>query len=151
MTPPLFKVIADLRRKRSYGALALYLLCTVVSVYLLLLAVLPALQRTLMRNFHLRTPSYLLWALQQPVPNMYNFKNELMLEIPMQETRYVNHYPIQLVTNPWNRHIYFWNYGHTVLRVRSTYRGVRVVTRYRLSAQPKPAVIGLEIVPDEVD
>ena len=151
MTPPLFRALAQLRRERSYGALSLYLLCALVSVYLVLLSVSPPIQRTLMRNFHLRTSSYAAWAVQQVVPNMYSFKNELLLEIPMQEKRYVNHYPIQLVTNLWNRNIYFWNYGHTVLRVRSTYRGVRVVTRYRLVADPKDLRIDMEIIPDEMD
>lgn len=156
---PLVRALLALRRRRSMGAVALYAATSFVSVVLLLLAILPPVQRSFMRRFHLVTLSYGVWALHQPVPSMYNFDNRMvLLEAPVRpedQSRRVNHFPPQLVTNPWNRDIYYWTglvgwpAGHTLLEVRSVYRGLELVTRYQLKGDPETRVIRMEIVRDE--
>jgi hypothetical protein len=47
----------------------------VVAVWLLAMPWVPAIARSTMQRFHLRTDSFTAWAIQQPIPPMYSFAN----------------------------------------------------------------------------
>ncbi len=128
---------------RGRGTLALLGLLAAVDLALCALLVSPAVQRSFMAKFHLRSGSYALWALQQLVPNMYSFDNEAVLGPPFDLRRKVNHYPTQLVTNPWNRPAFLPYAGPIALAARSRYRGQQTTTLYAVEVRPRERTLAL--------
>ena len=62
--------------KRDFVSLGFF--CAIASIFgwLLLLPFSRGIQRQTMERFHLQTPSFAVWAAQQPIPPMYNLENE---------------------------------------------------------------------------
>lgn len=59
---------------RAFGVILLA--AGLISVWLLLMPWVPAIAESTMKRFHLRSSSFFWWAVQQPIPAMYNFANE---------------------------------------------------------------------------
>ncbi len=63
---------------------------------------------TTMRRFHLQTSSFIAWAIQFPIPAMYNFSNRAEIDryppglvdplLAETEKRYLNHFPVRCLT-----------------------------------------------------
>ncbi len=60
---------------RSYFLYGIYTLVAVYAAWILLMPWVPAIADASMRRFHLSSSSFGVWAIQQPIPAMYNFAN----------------------------------------------------------------------------
>ncbi|MDM4016363.1 hypothetical protein [Roseiconus lacunae] len=110
-----------------------------VSVWLLLMPFYPAIARMTMRRFHLTTDSFALWAIQAPVPAMYNFGNQYEISdlpdglitpvLDSTRPRYINHFPTRLLTFANGRYSLCHEGRHCYLTVRSSYRGQTLVSK----------------------
>ena len=93
--------------------------------WILLTPLVPSVGQAGLRRFNLVSGSFVSWALQQPVPSMYNFSNEvafgplsLVAAVPL---RQVNHYPTRFYTGS-DREIYT-KMLPMLMRSKSSYRG----------------------------
>ena len=97
-------------------------------------------QRALLERYHLRSPHYLVWAIQQPIPAMYSCENRYwwieakgeFLPVPelesAKESRLVNHFPVRLLTFGDNRVRLLRDGQPVTLAVRSRYQGSELST-----------------------
>ena len=112
-----------------------------VVVWLLLTPFVDSVAMSTMKRFHLRSDHFASWAIQQPVPSMYNFANlsntrdtppgmiQSVLADEVQQ-RYVNHFPTRLMTFADGRYGML-NWGrHNWLELTTTYRGQSLQTTY---------------------
>ncbi len=118
-------------------------LVVVIVVWLLLMPIVPAIAKSTLRRFHLRTESFGVWAIQQPIPSMYNFANRYEVRrvppdfeaagffqpiIEEDHRRYVNHFPTRIFTFA-NTRGYYLNFNEDRwLHIDSTYRGQTIQT-----------------------
>ena len=127
--------------RRDYGFLGIVTLVAVVAVWLLLLPVVPAIQIATMKRFHLATGSFAGWAIQQPIPSMYNFANRLEAHLPPREPpeaplwNYTNHFPPRLFTCGYERRNVLRLNKELWLTAESSYRGQQVSTTFNLVPQ----------------
>lgn len=110
-------------------------------------------QNATFQRFHLSTPSFACWVLQQTTPAMYNFENRYWL-IPSEqvadqssnsaeaiETNLVNHFPLRLLTFADHRYrILHDDQPHTLV-IRSAYRGNSLMTRCQALPQGNGAYV----------
>ena len=123
-----------------------------VAIWLLLMPWIPAIGRTTLNRFHLNSGSFATWAVQFPIPAMYNFANRYEVRRkPMTERddadrsrqRLVNHFPVRIFTFADGRYVHL-RYGEDRwLTVESSYRGQTL--RSSFHAQPKPAGKGFDL------
>lgn len=107
---PLVQAIAELRRARTPGTVALYLAIGVVMIVLLSVPISTSMQNQLVRAHHARPSSVARWVVFQIVPKMYSFAHrvwfspepltEFLVTRPEgppveHEVTWVNHYPIR--------------------------------------------------------
>lgn len=138
LTSPLAKAFA-LGRPRGGGGL-LYGLLLLVSGWVLLIPLSPAVARITMLRMHLRAANFSLWAVQQIVPSMYNFANqgihsgeslpaEELANLDASDGHYFNHFPVRNLT--WVMRHQFrpaGSYGY----YQSTYQGITLRSKYHL-------------------
>lgn len=114
-------------------------LCVVV-FWILLTPFVPGIARTTMERFHLRAPSFALWAAQFPIPSMYNFGNQVEVrEVPdgllmatfleKPKPRYINHFPTRMLTFGAGRFHYLSPGKDRWATFWSSYRGQVVETK----------------------
>ena len=65
----------------DYGLGVVVALVIAVTVWLAATPLVPAVARATLARFHLRTGSFWGWAIQQPVPAMYNFANRYRVDL----------------------------------------------------------------------
>ena len=135
-------------RAGDWGALVLVGVVALIYVRLLLMPFLPSIQRAAIDRFHLTTPSFVLWAIQQPIPPMYNLENqvwfsrraltdeELLLAKPLPEVQYeyINHFPIRKVTFAGSRYRCFKDERSGWLYLRSRYQETVKTTVWRIES-----------------
>ena len=103
-----------------------------------------------MHRFHLRSSSFWVWAVQQPIPAMYNFANRfevqqyppdfisadflnpLMVE---PERRYLNHFPARVLTFANTRYIYLRDGQDRWVTIESSYRGQQLETKFHAKSR----------------
>jgi hypothetical protein len=129
---------------RDYGFLAIVLLVIVVAVWLLLMPFVPAIASATLHRFHLRSKSFPLWAIQQPIPSMYNFANRFEVReyppglvdpiLDSTEKRYINHFPTRVLTFANTRYLHLRKAEDRWVTIDSTYRGQTVETRFHAKA-----------------
>ena len=128
----------------DFPAAVLFGLILITSGWLVLLPFNRSIQQTSLKRFHLATPNYLAWAIQQPIPAMYNFENQYWLSnkplmddqfdlSPKEfqtgegeekiESSYANHFPARIVT--------FGDGRFTHLRETKSTRYLSLQSRYR--------------------
>ncbi len=122
--------------KRDIAGAALCSLVVCVSIWQLALPLSRNVQNATLARFHLASPSFALWALQQPIPTMYSFENRYWIidekaSHGIQETKIVNHFPTRLITFGDNRYRLFKDGISKTVVVRSRYRGNERMTRCR--------------------
>jgi hypothetical protein len=125
-----------------------------VALWLLAMPFSRAIQQTTLNRFHLQTRSFAAWAIQAPVPAMYNFHNRYRIERQPQDatsstdvrTGTVNHFPIRLYTFGESRGFMFRDKARHMLTAESSYRGQVLKTRWMVVAT---GAGGFELV-DEV-
>lgn len=114
------------------------LLVVVVALWLLAMPFSRFVQQTTLNRFHLQTRSFLVWAIQAPVPAMYNFHNRYRVEPRPQDstspgeplTGTVNHFPVRLYTFGETRRFMIRDRTRHMLTVESRYRGHSLTTRW---------------------
>ncbi len=132
-------------RPIDYGFRAIVTLVVLIAIWLLLMPWVPAIASATLHRFHLRTSWFALWAIQQPIPSMYNFANRYEVrEIPpglldpiidTSEKRYINHFPVRVLTFANTRYRYLHDGRDRWVTVDSTYRGQSIESRYH--ARPR--------------
>jgi hypothetical protein len=115
-----------------------------VVLWLLLTPLVPAIARVTMRRFHLASESFAGWAIQAPIPTMYNFGNQYEIrELPENlitpildstRPRYINHFPTRVLTFANGRYTLLHPQQDRWLTFRSSYRGQTLETK--VHAQP---------------
>ncbi|QEF96660.1 hypothetical protein Mal15_06880 [Stieleria maiorica] len=111
----------------------------VVSVWLLLMPFSPAIARATMKRFHLSTDSFAWWAVQAPVPAMYNFGNRYEIRdlpeglitpvIDASRPRYINHFPTRVLTFANGRYSLLHPGQDRWVTLWSSYRGQTLITK----------------------
>ncbi|MCO8124938.1 hypothetical protein NHH03_24585 [Stieleria sp. TO1_6] len=114
----------------------------VVVIWLMLMPCFPGLAAVTLRRFQLRTDSFPLWAIQAPVPSMYNFGNryevrkipEGLLEpiLPPPPPRYINHFPTRAMTFAFGRYVHLHDGSDRWITFWSSYRGQTLETKVHL-------------------
>ena len=120
---------------------SIIVLIAAVAVWLLSMPFCPFIQRTALRRFHLQTDSFAAWAMQAPVPAMYNFHNRYRIESqPWDATFFerpvtgsINHFPVRLYTFAETRPLLLPQTNRRMLTVQSRYRGQTLTTRWTVT------------------
>lgn len=126
--------------KPDFGFRAILLLILLVACWLLALPMSRFVQRASLNRFHLQTRSFALWAVQQPIPAMYNFHNRYEIrpspwakDSPGQAPFVrgtANHFPLRLFTFGDNRAIFLRSPERRQIDIWSSYRGEELHTRW---------------------
>jgi hypothetical protein len=150
---------STLPSKPDWGYRILLTVAAIVAAWLLLMPVCPPIIQSTMQRFHLRTPSFAWWAIQTPIPAMYNFKNTTEIrdlpppgeleglvdplwlsplddnttELGVLATRTINHYPTREFTFANGRVRYLQDESPRWLVIESHYRGESLQSTYALS------------------
>jgi hypothetical protein len=141
----LLRALADLRRERTTGTVALYV---AIGVTMLLLASVPlssCVQNELARVHHARPTSTATWTVFQLVPKMYSFGHRIWFSRePLteylvsrsegpgveHETMWVNHYPLRAARFEGARDEVVRRGEEVHVLVRSSYRGRSWLSRF---------------------
>lgn len=128
------------QRHPDLGFIAIVALIALITCWLLLMPIMPAITIATIHRFHLRTPSFLQWAIQQPIPAMYNMANraELTRTGPDGDQRLIrsetiNHFPVRVVTFADGRYDCFQTGRAYHLSVTSAYRGQQQTTEFEIT------------------
>jgi hypothetical protein len=111
-----------------------------VATWLLAMPLSRVVQQTTLNRYHLQTGSFIAWAVQAPVPAMYNFHNRYRVEAPSQQpppdsaplTGALNHFPIRLYTFGETRRFMLRDRARHMLTAESHYRGLSLTTRWQV-------------------
>lgn len=122
------------------GFLSILCLVLIVTCWLLALPFSVFVQRTSLNRFHFQTRSFVLWAIQQPIPAMYNFYNRYEADeagseafiVPAMEGT-LNHFPLRIVTFGDNREFILWPEFTRTIDIHTSYRGQTLHTRWKAS------------------
>lgn len=126
------------QRYPDIGFIAIVTLVALIALWLLLMPILPAVTIATINRFHLRTPSFVQWASQQPIPAMYNMANRVELtrtedgEPRLVRSGTINHFPVRVVTFADGRYDCLRDGRACRLRVTSAYRGQQRQTEFEL-------------------
>lgn len=64
-----------MEKPTDWGFRSLLFALGCVGLWLLMTPWIPGVSQSLMNRFHLRSGSFVVWAIQQPIPSMYSFRN----------------------------------------------------------------------------
>lgn len=145
---------ADGRVRADLGYRVIVMALVLVAGWLLALPLSGFVQRVALNRFHLQTGTFAGWALQAPVPAMYNFRNRFRVEAqawdrpalnpPISGT--LNHFPVRLWTFADTRGVFLEERARIRLVLESTYRGRTLTTSWTAEA----AADGRIVLRDEV-
>lgn len=156
----LVRALADLRRARTPGTIALYATIGATMLLLVTVPVCGPVQDQLARAHHARPSSIVAWSAFQVVPKMYSFGHRIWLSRePLteflvsrpggpgveHETLWVNHYPIRAARFESMRAQIVERGEDVHVLVRSAYRGRSWVSRFVVR------VAGRELVLEPVE
>lgn len=107
----------------------------------------PQIQKVFFQQYHMNSLSFRQWAIQQVVPSMYSFANELwwsrgpideynlfFMPDPELDHYYVwlNHFPLHFVTYNHYRDLFFQDFKKSHLFIRSRYQKNQMTSNYTL-------------------
>jgi len=108
-----------------------------VAAWLLAMPLSLLVQYTTLNRFHLQTDSFMAWAVQAPIPAMYNFHNRYRIEslpwdadpfaTPMTGT--LNHFPVRITSFSTDR-AQLKAIDRRMFTLRSDYRGQSLQTQW---------------------
>jgi len=149
--------LSDSLRAGDWLGLALAGLLAGVALWLSALPFSRAVQQATIDRFHLVTPSFAAWAIQQPSPPMYNLENRYwfarrelaaneLVGDPAEgiETGMLNHFPVRMITFADARVRLFEDQRQGWLYVRSRYQNQERMTVYRIQARQDGGPMVLE-------
>ncbi len=64
---------------RDLSSATFLALITLAALWIILLPLNQTVQKTFLARFHLSSSSFSIWAVQQPIPSMYNFENRVWI------------------------------------------------------------------------
>lgn len=141
----LFSFIAAIRTTKDYAASLMFVGITIVAGWLIALPLVGTVQRATIDRFHLTSPSFAIWAAQQPIPPMYNLENRYWYSTrPLSEVdlirpaandvraETVNHFPARMITCASGRLLVNNPHDSSWLYLWSKYQGSEKLTAYRL-------------------
>jgi len=129
---------------RDFGFYAIIAFVLLIAIWLLLMPWIPGIASQALQRFHLRTPSFAVWAMQFPIPSMYNFANqykvdefppELVMLVFDEKWRYANHFPARVITFFAGRHDFLSSQTDRWFTLKSSYRGQTLESKFHLEAQ----------------
>jgi hypothetical protein len=155
---PLLRALAELKRERTRGTVALYAALAVTMLVIASVPVCTPMQDQLARVQHARPSSLLAWAPLQVVPKMYSFGHRVWYSaqplgddaIPVDDdasyrSLWANHYPARAVRFERGRADVIERGTDVHLMLRTGYHGRRWITRFvvrvdagRLAIEVKP-------------
>jgi hypothetical protein len=115
-----------------------------IATWLLLMPWVPAIAATTLKRFHLSTGSFAAWAVQFPIPAMYNFANRYEVHESAEalsddsshaSRRMLNHFPARIFTFADGRFMYLRDGDDRWLTIESSYRGQTLQSRFH--AEPR--------------
>jgi len=126
----------------DYGFFIIIGLVAVIAAWLLLFPFVTPIAETTLNRFHFKTASFWQWAVQQPVPAMYSFRNTYEVTRPgrsgredfVAESGTINHFPLRVVTFANGRYRNLLEREDVDVHVTSTYRGHRLESDYRVKS-----------------
>jgi hypothetical protein len=146
---------------RDYGLIAIVSVLVAIAVWLLLMPLVPAIASATLHRFHLRSGSFLLWSIQQPIPSMYNFANRYEVrEFPpglidpilgSPQRRFINHFPSRVLTFANTRYVHLSNGDDRWVTIESSYRGQTLETRFHAKAKDGGGFELVRLPPLETD
>lgn len=157
----LVRFVAISQALRDRQAFLLLATISAIAVWLLALPVSPWVQRATIDRFHLTSGSFAAWAVQQPIPPMYNLENrywyspralaasELTIPPPLGvQTGMLNHFPARMITCASGRLLVMENTRDSWFYLQSKYQGSQKITVYRLVASESGA-LKMELVQEQ--
>lgn len=159
----LLEFIRSSRSLKDRAALALLAAVGLIAFWLAAMPFCPVVQRWTIERFHLATPSFACWMLQQPIPPMYNLENRYWFSVrpltdaelttqpePGVETGMLNHFPARAVTFAAGRLATVKHQREGWLYLRSRYRDSQRVTAYHLTPVPGSHAVRMQpIIQDD--
>lgn len=126
----------DSSGRRDYGMFAIITLIVLIAIWLIAMPLVPAIARATLNRFHLNTSSFVRWAVQFPIPAMYNFANRYEVRLEegdlatpnVEAERLVNHFPARIFTFADGRYFHLRHGSDCWLLMESSYRGQSVRT-----------------------
>ncbi len=141
-------------RRLDAGFIAITGLVALISIWLLLTPCVPSIASATMRRFHLSSSSFLAWAIQFPIPAMYNFANQYEVRqlppglvdpiLEESEKRHLNHFPARVLTFADNRYFLLHDGKDRWVTIETSYRGQQIETA--MHARPTENGQGFELV-----
>ena len=131
-------------RQRDWGFSFIIAFIGLIAAWLLLMPWVPGIAKHSLQRFHLRTPSFSVWAAQFPIPSMYNFANQYKVEqyppgfvmmILDENWRYANHFPARVITFFAGRYDFLSSKQDRWFTLKSSYRGQVLESRFHLEAR----------------
>ena len=129
---------------KDFGFYAIVAFSLLIAAWLLLMPWFPRIASQTLQRFHLRTPSFAVWAMQFPVPSMYNFANQykvgefppgLVMMVFDENWRYANHFPARVITFFAGRKDFLSSQTDRWFTLKSSYRGQTLESKFHLEAQ----------------
>lgn len=146
-------------RRPDLGFFGILGFVAVVAGWLVLTPLVPGVAATTMRRFHLCGGSFLHWAVQFPIPTMYNFANRYRVQdyppdladplladplVAESDYRYLNHFPTRIFTFADNRYYFLRDGQDRWLTIDTTYRGQTLESK--IHARPLKDGNGFEFI-----
>ncbi|MGE3980398.1 MAG: hypothetical protein AB7F70_03110 [Candidatus Omnitrophota bacterium] len=142
-------VVSPSRWKQYPGTCLFISILLLIYLYIGFKLISPGLRERSLAQFHLTCPTFIGWALNQPIPAMYNFANEIWIgnrpknatkEFPVGTSfkhyyTWLNHYPLRVITFSWYRSMILKDVDYKFISLRSTYRNTFVETCYYLNVK----------------
>lgn len=144
------------RQRPDWGFRSIMGLVLAGALWLLALPICSLVQQAALQRYHLQTRCFALWALQAPLPAMYNFYNRYRVEpqpwdatfFSQPVTGTINHFPVRLYTFGETRGELLGDVDRRMLTVRSDYRGQSLTTRWTASESARGGFeLSDEVVP----
>lgn len=134
----------------DFGFIGILTLIVVVAGWLLSMPFCDFVQRSTINRFHFQTRAFGLWAIQQPIPAMYNLYNRFEIrpspwkrdkeKLPQDsvwEKGTANHFPLRLFTFGDKRAIFLRPDEPRQIDIWSSYRGQELHTRWSATPSEK--------------
>jgi len=130
--------VNDQRQRPDWFYRGILAVAAAIALWLILMPFCISIQRATLNRFHLQSGSFARWAIQAPIPAMYNFYNRSRIEaLPWDATAFdpplvetVNHFPTRIVTFAQWRAMVHAEENRRMVTLRSDYRGQSLQTRW---------------------
>lgn len=135
---PLLEIPRLIRWEKKQSTRLFYVLIVFMYMLIILKFACPSATREALKQFHLRSSSFVQWAIMQLVPSMYNFENQFWL---YNLEGWVNHFPLRMLTFVHYRQEFFNMDEFGVVKIRSRYNNQALETLYMIELVDDALVI----------